>query len=68
MKESAPPNTMENEALENKPLTTHYHSVEFSIQGVELPYQFKIDGHYGNRYHELPKGLKTERLSAQVGI
>lgn len=42
MKESPPPNTMENEAFEDKKLATHYHSVEFSIQGVELPYQFKI--------------------------
>jgi hypothetical protein len=42
MKESTPPDTMENEAFENKPLTNHYHSVEFSIQGVELAYQFKI--------------------------
>ena len=42
MKESEPPKTMENETFENKPLATDYHSVEFSIQGVELAYQFKI--------------------------
>ena len=42
MKESTPPNTMENEAFENKQFACHYHSVEFSIQGVELAYQFKI--------------------------
>jgi len=42
MKESTPPNTMENEAFEGSQLAAHYHSVEFSIQGVELAYQFKI--------------------------
>ena len=42
MKESPPHNTMENETLKSKQLADHYHSVEFSIQGVELAYQFKI--------------------------
>lgn len=42
MKESTPPNIMENETFESKQLAAHYHSVEFSIQGVELAYQFKI--------------------------
>jgi hypothetical protein len=42
MEESTPPNTMENEAFESDQLAAHYHSVEFSIQGVELAYQFKI--------------------------
>ena len=42
MKESPPPNIMENEAFESKQLAAKYHSVEFSIQGVELAYQFKI--------------------------
>ena len=42
MKEIAPTNTMENEVFESKPLTDQYNSVEFSIQGVELAYQFKI--------------------------
>ncbi|MBN1831293.1 MAG: hypothetical protein JW896_04210 [Deltaproteobacteria bacterium] len=42
MKEITPPNTMENETFESNPLSPHYHSVEFSIQGVELAYQFKL--------------------------
>ena len=42
MKESTPPNTMENETFESRQLAADYHSVEFSIQGVELAYQFKI--------------------------
>jgi len=42
MKESAPPNIMENEMLETTQRDDHYHSVEFSIQGVALAYQFKI--------------------------
>ena len=42
MKESPPPNIMENETFESKHLAADYHSVEFSIQGMELAYQFKI--------------------------
>ena len=42
MKESTPPDSMENEIFENNHLAAHYHSVEFSIQGVELAYQFKL--------------------------
>ena len=42
MKESASPNVVENETFERKQLAAQYHSVEFSIQGVELAYQFKI--------------------------
>ena len=42
MEESAPPNIMGNESSEKKQLAAQYHSVEFSIQGVELAYQFKI--------------------------
>ena len=42
MKESAQPNIMENETFENRQLAANYHSVEFSIQGVDLAYQFKI--------------------------
>ena len=42
MKEITPTNTVGNEAFESKQLAAQYHSVEFSIQGVELAYQFKI--------------------------
>ena len=42
MKESGPPNLLEEKTSEQTRKEDQYHSVEFSIQGVELAYQFKI--------------------------
>jgi hypothetical protein len=42
MKTSSSPDIMENGTFETTHYADHYHSVEFSIQGVELAYQFKI--------------------------
>ncbi len=42
MKENGPPNPLEDRTSEQTQKDDQYHSVEFSVQGVELPYQFKI--------------------------
>lgn len=42
MKESVLPNILENNMSEFTRRDDQYHSVEFSLQGVDLAYQFKI--------------------------